>query len=209
MIQLPIDHHQAGAMRRELRKYGEAVSKLFSALNEWRPHDYKDVWTYNRSKVVEEARKECNVSDSVREDAVLAMMGWDFDLIDAAEKEMSKWHKPWMKPSMLTLTQRCLEINEEGRAFIDESCTPVFVGDVSEEPVRSLLAISEGVTKLVEQGVMQNPGPAQYSRAFHIVNGEMWPSLLHLNTKPLGSIGKAKRKDVQKPAEFYAHGSTK
>ncbi len=209
MIQLDLNGVEAAGMRRELSKYGQAVSKLFAALNEWRPHDYKDVWNYNRTKVVEEARKECNVSDNVREDAVLAMMGWDFDLIDAAEKEVKRWHKPWMKPSFLTLTQRCLELNEEARAYIDEACTPVFVGDLNTEPLKSLMAISQGVANLVEQGVMQNPGPAQYTKAFRLGKKEIYPNLLHLNTKPLLSIAKTKRKDIQKPGEFLSNGSTK
>ena len=209
MIQLPTETLQAANMRGELKRWGQAATSFLGALNEWRPHDAKDVWTYSRAKTVEEARKECNVSDNVREDAVLAMMGWDFDLIDKTHQTFTGNRRPWMKPEFLAFGKHGFEVSDKAHEYIREACTPVFTGDVTSEPMASLLAVSEGIARLIDQGVILGPQESQLRRAFTIKGKDIFPSLMQAQTTPLAQVPKSKRKAIMKPGKIAPHGSTK
>ena len=209
MIQLPINTAHQSHLTRELKRFGMSATELLGALNGWRKHEAQDVFKYRREDAVKEAREACNVSESVREDAVLAMMGWNFDAIDKAHKRMQGDRKPWMKDSFIEFGLKGFAPSAEGLAFIAEMSTPVFVGDVNAEPVRSLLMVSEALNRLVEQGVMPGTFPHQYDKAFRGHQQAVFPSLLGTDTEPLSSIPKAKRKNMEKPGKIGAHASTK
>lgn len=212
LIELPTNTVHVGSMHAELHQWAKATNELFGALNGWRKHEPHEVFTYSRNAAVKEAREACNVSAAVKEDAVLAMMGWDFDAIDRAEVRFERTKRSWMNAEHLAWGRKGFEVSAAGKAVCRELATSVFNGDPDKEPLKTLMDVSTGLNRLQATGALPNLFPGTLERAFANLNatGEaVFPRLLGATTQSLHSMSKAQRKNIKKPHEILTDGTTK
>jgi hypothetical protein len=211
LIQLPVNGLTLGTHRGDLQRWAKAANELFGALNGWRTHQPHEVFTYERKRAVAEARAACNVSDAVREDAVLAMMGWDFDAIDRAEVRFEREKQKWMTAEHLSWGEKGFGISAEGQKAIMELGTMVFNGDLEKEPMNTLMQAAKHLNKLRDLSAVPNLFPGTLDKIFANLNatGEtVFPRLLGVETQTLHSVSKTQRKNIKKPHEIFTDGTT-